>query len=48
VRSKKAIKSGRSLDQMKADKILAQWDEWGPQGWFLNSDLTRERRPEPR
>jgi glyoxylase-like metal-dependent hydrolase (beta-lactamase superfamily II) len=34
----RAIKAGRSLDQMKADKILAQWDEWGPQGWFVSSD----------
>ncbi len=33
----KAIKSGRTLDQMKADKILAQWDEWG-KDWFVNSE----------
>lgn len=33
----KAIKAGRSLDQMKTDKILAQWDEWGKE-WFVNSE----------
>jgi cyclase len=47
----KAIKSGRTLQQMKTDKILAQWDEWG-KDWFVNSegftealynDLTRKR-----
>jgi cyclase len=47
----KAIKSGRTLEQMKADKILAQWDDWG-KDWFVNSegftealykDLTRKR-----
>lgn len=47
----KAIKSGRTLEQMKSDKILAQWDDWG-KDWFVNSegftealykDLTRKR-----
>ena len=33
----KAMKAGRTLDQMKADKILAQWDEWGKE-WFVNSE----------
>jgi cyclase len=33
----KAMKAGRTLDQMKADKILAQWDDWG-KDWFVNSD----------
>lgn len=32
-----AIKAGRTLEQMKADNILAQWAEWGPQGWFVNA-----------
>jgi cyclase len=32
----KAMKSGRTLEQMKADKILAQWDEWG-KDWFVDS-----------
>ena len=32
-----AIKSGRTLDQMKTDKILAQWDDWG-KDWFVNSE----------
>ena len=34
----RAIKAGRSLDQMKADKILAQWDDWGAGDWFIKSD----------
>ncbi len=34
----RAIKAGRTLDQMKADKILAQWDDWGPPGWFQSSE----------
>jgi cyclase len=34
----RAIKAGRTLDQMKADKILAQWDDWGPKDWFMNTD----------
>lgn len=25
----KAVKAGRTAEQMKADKVLAQWDEWG-------------------
>ena len=33
----KAMKAGRTLDQMKADKILAQWDDWG-KDWFVNSE----------
>ena len=33
----RAIKAGRTLDQMKADKILAQWDDWGPKDW-MNTD----------
>ena len=33
----KGIKSGRTLEQMKAGKILAQWDEWG-KDWFVNSE----------
>ena len=32
----KAMKDGRTLDQMKTDKILAQWDDWG-KDWFVNS-----------
>jgi cyclase len=32
-----AIKAGRTLDQMKTDKILAQWDDWG-KDWFVNSE----------
>lgn len=32
-----AIKAGRSLDQMKAGKILGQWDEWG-KDWFVSSE----------
>jgi len=33
-----AMKQGKSLDQMKTDKILAQWDaKWA--GKFINSDL---------
>jgi len=33
----KAMKSGKTLDQMKQAKILAQWDEWG-KDWFVNSE----------
>jgi len=33
----KAMKAGRTLDQMKADKILAQWDDWG-KDWFVSSE----------
>jgi cyclase len=33
----KAMKAGRTLDQMKADKILAQWDDWG-KDWFMNAE----------
>ena len=33
----KAMKAGRTLDQMKADKILAQWDDWG-KDWFVNPE----------
>ena len=32
-----AINAGRTLDQMKADNILAQWSDWGPQGWFVDT-----------
>jgi cyclase len=38
----RAIKGGRPLDQMKADKILAQWDSWAPEGWFIDSDRFSE------
>jgi cyclase len=34
----RAIKAGRTLDQMKADKLLAQWDDWGPKDWFVSTD----------
>lgn len=30
------VKAGKSLDQLKADKVLAQWDSWG-QG-FIKTD----------
>ncbi|HSP16853.1 MAG TPA: MBL fold metallo-hydrolase [Thermoanaerobaculia bacterium] len=33
----KAMKAGRTVEQMKADKILAQWDDWG-KNWFMNSE----------
>ena len=33
----KAMKAGRTLDQMKTDKILAQWEEWG-KDWFVNAE----------
>ncbi len=32
-----AVTSGRSAEQLKADKVLAQWDSWG-QG-FIKSDV---------
>jgi cyclase len=31
-----AIKAGKTLDQMKADNVLAQWDSWGK--GFVKSD----------
>ncbi|HEX9163725.1 MAG TPA: MBL fold metallo-hydrolase [Thermoanaerobaculia bacterium] len=37
----RAMKAGRTLEQMKSDKILAQWDEWG-KDWFANSQAFTE------
>lgn len=37
----KAMQAGRTLDQMKADKILAQWEEWG-KDWAVNADRFTE------
>ncbi|MDQ3283569.1 MAG: MBL fold metallo-hydrolase [Acidobacteriota bacterium] len=36
----KAIAAGKSLDQMKADHVLAQWEEWGK--GFVNTDTYTE------
>jgi glyoxylase-like metal-dependent hydrolase (beta-lactamase superfamily II) len=35
-----AIKKGKTLDQMKKEKVLAQWDAWGK--GFINSDVFTE------
>lgn len=35
-----AIKKGKTLDQMKKDKILAKWDAWGKA--FINTDVFTE------
>lgn len=37
----KAMKGGRTLDQVKADKVLAQWDDWG-KDWFISTDAFTE------
>ena len=34
----KARKAGRSLDQMKADKLLSPWAAWG-KGFFKEDDF---------
>ncbi len=33
----KALKAGKTVDQMKADKILADWESWGT-NWPITSD----------
>ncbi|MBZ5530507.1 MAG: MBL fold metallo-hydrolase [Acidobacteriia bacterium] len=35
-----AIKKGKTLDQMKKEKVLAKWDEWGKA--FINTDVFTE------
>jgi glyoxylase-like metal-dependent hydrolase (beta-lactamase superfamily II) len=32
-----AIKAGKTVEQVKAEKILAQWDDWG-KDWFVSSE----------
>ncbi|HEX2330366.1 MAG TPA: MBL fold metallo-hydrolase [Candidatus Angelobacter sp.] len=34
------IKAGKNLDQLKKDKVLAQWDSWGH--GFINTDVFTE------
>lgn len=35
-----AIKKGKTLDQMKKEKVLSKWDEWGKA--FINTDVFTE------
>ncbi len=35
-----AIKKGKTLDQMKKEKVLAKWDDWGKA--FINTDVFTE------
>lgn len=36
-----AIKSGKTLDQVKADNVLAQWADWG-KDWFVDANAFAE------